>query len=130
MKLAAGRFPVTAACDMLLGSYFSALGQWPEAAQAFRKAVDKNPRNDVAWASLAAALAFDGKAERAIEAVQAALELNPSDADSLLNIALVYLKSGNSDGVAAIVQRLERTDDPRAHTFARRLKQEAAAQGR
>ena len=79
----------------------------PEAAQAFERAVDADPAFAPAWAALGAAYANSNR-ERAIHAWKRAVELSPTDYDTLFNLGMVLWQSGRRDEARPYFERFVR----------------------
>ena len=79
-----------------LGTYYSRVGRWKEAVQAFEKILAANPQDGPAWTKLAYVLAQPGYAGRddrkAIEALDRGLALNPTNFLGFFNKAIILLR--------------------------------------
>ena len=68
---------------MLLGRIADAREQYLEAANYFRKVTQKQPKNKLAWLSLALSYSQAGNHQEALNSLQEALDLFPQDLDLL-----------------------------------------------
>ncbi len=95
------------------------LGRYRDAARAYRAAVDLNPQRDELWRNLGDAYqmipGMNGEAtaawQRAATLARKALEVNPTDRDTLTLLALCEAKLGNRQ---AAFQALNRASSPTA----------------
>jgi len=89
------------------------------AVPSYRAATRRWPENRLAWLGLGNVTYAQGELDAAASAYRRALEIDPSDAIAMNNLAQVYLESGCRDKALAVVESaLEGlgTDDPvRAH---------------
>jgi tetratricopeptide (TPR) repeat protein len=83
-----------------LGTYYSRVGRWEDAVQAFEKILAANPQDGPAWTKLAYVLAQPGYAGRddrkAIEALERGLALNPTNFLGFFNKAIILLRTGRT----------------------------------
>jgi len=110
MALASKRFPRSAACQLLLGSYCAALKEHDEACAAYRKAVELKPEYSLAWAYLSGVLGLQGKYTEAIAAGRKAAELNPDSVSAWMNLGAIAAASGHFDLAYQIVERVSQLD--------------------
>ena len=87
-----------------LGTALFYLKRYDQAALAFQKAVELNPRSAVAQGNLGDAYRWSGKKEKATAAYEEAisltnreLEVNPRDAQAMGTLALYYAKTDHND---------------------------------
>ncbi len=82
-------------------------GRWDEAIRLFQGCISANPSNYAAYRELGNAL-FQGTGDsaRAVAAVQRAIELQPSDADSYYLISAIYRQSGQYDEAMTWTNRM------------------------
>ncbi len=85
--------------------------KWTQAVRLLRRALDAHPRNAMLWANLAAAelgaLETSGpkQQERAIEAYQQALQVDPSAPNVHYHLGLIYKHRGELNRASAFFQR-------------------------
>lgn len=79
-----------------LGIVYSALGQYREAIEAYRKAISLDNNNAQAHSSLGSACYFSGLYQEAVEAYEKALHLDFTNFDDYSNLGMVYGLIGNS----------------------------------
>lgn len=94
-----------------LGAIYYVTQQYQDATGWYTRAVAADPRNVAARNKLAGSLFRQGDVSAAIQQLQAALRVSPSDADSLYNLGVIEL-GGKGDPRAALAawQRLLRTN--------------------
>jgi tetratricopeptide (TPR) repeat protein len=83
----------------------------PEAVQAFERAVDADPAFAPAWAALGAANANRDRA-RAISAWKRAVDLAPTDYDTLFNLGMLLRQAGRRDEARPYLERFVRDAPP------------------
>ena len=95
-----------------LGAVYFYKKQYVDAAQAFEKAVELNPKQELAVGNLADSYRWSGdraKAnatyDRAIALAQAALQVNPRDAAEMGSLALYYANKGDIASAKRYIQR-------------------------
>src|SRR6185369_5687935 len=69
-------------------------GQWAEAAIALRQAVELDPQNAAIWSDLGAAEQCRGDLDAAAVAYQNSLALEPSNSNTLANLAFLLVQKG------------------------------------
>src|SRR5687767_8925927 len=69
-------------------------GQWPEAAEAWRKFLDLEPSHAGAHANLGAVLSRSGQYDEAVKSYNNALRLNPRLTDALFNLGVAHYRAG------------------------------------
>jgi tetratricopeptide (TPR) repeat protein len=69
-------------------------GQWPEAADAWRKFLEIEPRHAGAHANLGAVLARLGQYDEAVKCYDDALRLNPQLTQALFNLGMAHYRAG------------------------------------
>jgi predicted O-linked N-acetylglucosamine transferase (SPINDLY family) len=69
-------------------------GRWPAAEQAYRQAVQLDPRSADAWAGLAGACQQTGKIDDAIHGYRTALELRPRQPRLLNSLGILHAQRG------------------------------------
>jgi tetratricopeptide (TPR) repeat protein len=129
MKLALGRFPKSGAFQVLLGSYYSKLSRWKEAEEAFRKAIDLNSSNALAWASLGMELASQGDSAHAAEACEKAVSLETWQPATWFNIGATNLVLGHPEEVHNAIQHLAAFKSREADAYADKLRGVKVAKG-
>ena len=80
---------------MRLGQLELSQENWEAAYNAYRQAVELNPKDARAYSGMAYALAKMGRTEEAIAANKEALALRPADLSILQNLALLYHELGD-----------------------------------
>ncbi len=68
--------------------------KFPEAIDAFQKALEKDPEQPNIWANLADAQLKNNQADKAIESYQKAIAIKPDDAGLHQNLGVIYGKVG------------------------------------
>jgi len=94
-----------------LGLLELAARRMPEAVQAFERAVDADPAFAPAWAALGAANANRDRA-RAISAWKRAVDLAPTDYDTLFNLGMLLWQAGRRDEARPCLERFVREAPP------------------
>ncbi|MBO0724371.1 MAG: tetratricopeptide repeat protein [Blastocatellia bacterium] len=69
-------------------------GQWPEAAEAWRKFLELEPSHAGAHANLGAVLSRMGQYDEAVKSYDEALRLNPRLTDALFNLGVAHYRAG------------------------------------
>ncbi len=92
--------------QVLLGRAHEALDQWDEAAAAYERAVQYNPRRARYRRQLADALANAGRTGRAIEVLEELVRLRPEDTDGWFRLAGLELDARNYDAAEAAARRV------------------------
>src|SRR5262245_4061504 len=69
-------------------------GQWPEAAEAWRKFLELEPRHAGAHANLGAVLSRLGQYDEAVKSYDDALRLDPRLTDALFNLGVAHYRAG------------------------------------
>ena len=96
-------------------------GQWERAAQLYRKALDRNPRNAPIWVQYGHALKQSGelrdpdKLAHAELAYRKALSLNPSSADTYVQLGHVLKLQGKTEEAQAAYLRAFALDPSMLH---------------
>jgi tetratricopeptide (TPR) repeat protein len=107
-----------------LGILYYYMGQINEAVQALQHAVELAPQDHLAWANLGDALSFTQNPEQADAAFKTAEELaesrlavNPSDAETLADLAWIKAMLGKAEDAKAAIERARRSTpgDPNVH---------------
>lgn len=84
-----------------IGTIYKATHQFKEATDYYQKAVQANPKNNLARTDLASCLYYQGDVDGALKQLQQALNYNPKDADSLFNLGMIRWKGkGDTKGAA------------------------------
>lgn len=76
------------------GLEFASKSQYPEAIDAFQKALEKDPEQPNIWANLGDTQAKAGKMDQAVESFQKAIALKPEDGGLHQNLGVLYGKVG------------------------------------
>ncbi|MGW7361254.1 tetratricopeptide repeat protein [Streptomyces sp. NPDC054802] len=98
------------------------------AARTFRRALELDPDNKLAWYNLGVIAQRDGRTADAREAYDKALKIDPTYASALFNEA-VLLESSDPDQAVALLKRAVAAD-PKASTAYLRLGRALAKKGR
>ncbi|HZI77817.1 MAG TPA: tetratricopeptide repeat protein, partial [Gemmatimonadales bacterium] len=72
-------------------------GRYKEARQEFRRAVEIDPENAMAWANLGMASAASGSEQEAVESYSKALRLDPGNWLAHYNLGLLQARRGNPE---------------------------------
>jgi tetratricopeptide (TPR) repeat protein len=97
--------------DLEVGQAALQRGDFPTAADAFRRAVAAAPDDARAHANLAAALGQIGDRDGALRELREALRLKPDDAQSHFNLGVVLGSSGDDDGAIREYEEAVRGND-------------------
>ncbi len=82
-----------------IGVIYKATHQFSEAITYYQKAVQADPKNNLARTDLASCLYYQGDVDGALKQLQQALAYNPKDADSLFNLGMIRWKGkGDTKG--------------------------------
>ena len=89
--------------DLLLqiAYFYKSAHQFKDAAAYFDRVLQVDPKNTAAQTEMASCLYYDGDIDGAIAALEAALKLKPTDANSLFNLGMIRWK-GKKDASGAI----------------------------
>jgi len=79
------------------GNEYLTARDFAAAAQSFRKAIEINPRNAVAYSNLAMALAAEQKTDEAIVAARKAIEIDPKLAEAHFNLSSFLVVKGRME---------------------------------
>jgi Flp pilus assembly protein TadD len=90
------------------------MGQWELAAQHYREALNRNPRNSPIWVQYGHALKETGHVVEAEGAYRKAIDLDPNAADPHLHLGHALKILGRRDQAAAAYRRALDLD-PRLH---------------
>ena len=86
-------YPKMDKAHYFLGHSYSAVGDLKSAALQYRTALDLNPQNASYYAALGHALRRDGvRTDEAVKYLEKALQLEPSDPESMEDLAICYEK--------------------------------------
>lgn len=84
-----------------IGTIYKATHQFKEAIGYYQKAVQADPKNNLARTDLASCLYYEGDVDGALKQLQQALTYNPKDANSLFNLGMIRWKGkGDTKGAA------------------------------
>lgn len=90
-----------------IGMIYKTTHQFEEAIGYYKKAVQANPKNNLARTDLASCLYYKGDVDGALAQLQQALTYNPKDANSLFNLGMIRWKGkGDSKGAVEAWDRL------------------------
>lgn len=78
MKVAIKDFPDSLACQVLLGSFYSAARAWPEAEKAYERALEIQSDHADTWTYLGVVYGLEGKIEASLSALRRGTELKPT----------------------------------------------------
>lgn len=84
-----------------IGTIYKATHQFKEAIRYYQKAVQADPKNNLARTDLASCLYYEGDVDGALTQLQQALTYNPKDANSLFNLGMIRWK-GKGDTKGAV----------------------------
>jgi tetratricopeptide (TPR) repeat protein len=90
--------PNSAQAQFELGNSYVRSGEWPKAAEAFRKAIELDPGFQTAYANLGVVYYQQGQFDLAASQYEKALELNPNDREVAYNLGALYLQQALSGG--------------------------------
>ena len=82
----------------IAGMSLSALGMRPKSIDAYKKAVELNPKYGLAYNNLGSALENSGNMDSAKAAYAKAVEINENHAEAQNNLAAILLAEGDVDG--------------------------------
>ncbi len=107
LSLAEERSPVTLAN---LGSAYFFNGQFEQAANTYRMALDMSPENDRFWANVGESLMHSGEPDqdyfkRAVALAETRLDINPEDVEVISGLAVYHASLGNRSSSLAYVDR-------------------------
>ncbi len=88
-----------------LGTYHRLQGKTVPALNAYRRALDANPKNPRHWLSVGISYCDLGHAERGIDYLRKAIEIQPDLADAHINLGAAYLGTGRH---GSAIDHLER----------------------
>jgi cytochrome c-type biogenesis protein CcmH/NrfG len=90
-----------------VGTIYRATHQFKEAIGYYQKALQADPKNNLARTDLASCLYYEGDVDGALKQLQQALAYNPKDANSLFNLGMIRWKGkGDTKGAAAAWNQL------------------------
>lgn len=84
-----------------IGMIYKTTHQFEEAIGYYKRAVQANPKNNLARTDLASCLYYKGDVDGALAQLQQALTYNPKDANSLFNLGMIRSK-GKDDSKGAV----------------------------
>jgi hypothetical protein len=102
--------PENAAAWNGLGVASGKLGRYPNALEAFRRAVRVNPTHARSWYNLGVAYSKLARHRDAVDAFRESVRLSPTDARAWYHLGLAYEKTGNRTSALASVRALQRLD--------------------
>jgi len=85
---------------LLLGTIEMQQGHYDKAILHYRKLIELQPNDSVAFSSLSGALYQTGEYKQAIEHARTAIRIDPEAVDAYVNLALAYEKDGDRDHAA------------------------------
>ncbi|UCF37123.1 MAG: tetratricopeptide repeat protein [Acidobacteriota bacterium] len=91
--------------DFNQGVNFYNLGQYEEAAVAFKKVLDIDPGQSSVWANLGSSYMKLDRNEEAIEALNKAIELEPDNATYFQNLGGTYAALGQTDKARELYEK-------------------------
>ena len=103
--------------DMLynIGSVYNGLGRYPEAIEAFKRAIKINPRNAEAYCNLGTVYGQLGRYTEAIDALKQAAQLRPDLAEVHYGLCVAYLMSGDKNSAIKEYEILKILDAEKAN---------------
>lgn len=104
-----------------MGTAYSRMDRPAEAVEALTEAAGRLPKNPVIWNNLGIAYGKLEKFDREIEALQQALKIRPRYASARFNLAVTYLKKGDTTAAKAHYEELKKTDETMARQLLRRI---------
>jgi tetratricopeptide (TPR) repeat protein len=96
-------------------------GNWPVAADAFRRVVILSPAFPDAWNELGYALRHLGRYPESLDAYVEALRLRPDFPEALEYLGEAYVKMGRLDDARRVLDRLRPLDAVRAQELAEEI---------
>lgn len=107
-KLLLSKPPREDKVEHLLGDCYLSMGKLDEAENAYRKAIEENPKNPDYYVSYATALRRDGtdKLDDAIVQLKSAQLINPGDWRIQLELGLCYQSKGQYADAAALIEKV------------------------
>jgi cytochrome c-type biogenesis protein CcmH/NrfG len=84
-----------------IGTIYKSTHQFKEAIGYYQKAVQADPKNNLARTDLASCLYYEGDVDGALTQLQHALTYNPKDVNSLFNLGMIRWK-GKGDSKGAV----------------------------
>lgn len=94
------------------------VGDWPAAADAFRRALTHDRAFAEAWNELGYALRHQGRYEESLQAYAEALRLRPEFPEALEYLGEAYVKMGRLEDARRVLARLRALDTGRAQELA------------
>ena len=103
--------------DMKAGSDFFRAGKYDEAAESFRKVIERFPAQYEGYFNLGLTLLKKGEVDPAIAALEKAAEVNPQSVESLFALGECYFAKGESEKAQASFSKAIalNPDSPMAH---------------
>ncbi|HYG78743.1 MAG TPA: tetratricopeptide repeat protein, partial [Pyrinomonadaceae bacterium] len=95
----------TTEAHLVVGSYYLATRQFPEAIRELTRAAELNPRAPAVHSTLGRAYVSAHDKEQAAREFKAELEINPNDFGANLNLGWLYGEQGRLDEAHALLQR-------------------------
>ena len=113
------RDPTSSSAYVVLGKVHMKRGDFKQAEQAFRRALDANANLEDAWIGLGNVFSHYGLYEPSLDVYGNALALDPSNADVTLSRAMILIGLGRYDEAEAEIDRILRLhpDEKQYHTF-------------
>lgn len=87
------------------------MGDNEGALKNYEKALDLDPKNDIAWQLKGISMAKDGKIKEALECFKKSESINPLRSDVLMNIGSVYFSLGNITEAVKYLKKAIKSDD-------------------
>ena len=94
----------------ILGAVYRDRGDYAQAAEQFRRAVEADPEFDLAYLNLGSVLGRLGMYDEAEQALKKALSLNAASARAKSNLELLYLETGRYDEAKRLLLAATRED--------------------
>jgi cytochrome c-type biogenesis protein CcmH/NrfG len=93
--------PTDATTLTQLGALYSAVHQFSQSAEYYRRALQSDPKNPTARTQLASTLYYGGDVDEALNQLQLVLKTDPKNANALFNLGMIKWK-GKDDAAGAI----------------------------
>ncbi len=99
------------------GQLFATYGNVKRAVEHFRKAAEMDPENSLAFFHLGLSYGDNGQYSKAMDAINRAISLKPSDGDYYYARGWIRMLAGNRDQAVADMKRAAQLNDPDAIAY-------------